>query len=75
MTISVLFFFQDMVSQKNTVSIKSTFILKHKMNITVEATLTTKLPSVYMLFMVLGNPFSLRTIMNLTDFLSKEKID
>lgn len=29
-----LFFFQDMVSQKNTVSIKSTFILKHKMNTT-----------------------------------------
>lgn len=35
MNISIIFFFspQDMVSQKNTVSIKSTFILKYKMNI------------------------------------------
>lgn len=52
-----------MVSQKNTVSIKSTFILKHKMNTTVEATLTTKLPSVYVLCMVPGSLFSLHTIL------------
>lgn len=66
-----------MVSQKNTVSIKSTFILRHKMN-TFEATLITKLPSIYMFYTVEGGLFSLCTVQtsgNLVEFLSKVKLD